>query len=108
MVVGGAGGQKITSSVSYLLTEHYVKKKSLTEAMNNKRFHHQLSPMAIQYEAGYNATIIEELKNDFMHSVIEVPSEKGFAALIGLSCVENKIDAAFDPRRGGSSEIWEL
>lgn len=105
LIIGGAGGSKITTSVAYVISEHYFKGRTLKEAIEVKRLHHQLIPMNVQYEYGFNPEIIESLKTKFGHNVTEVGAGSGFAALTGLSVIDGKVEAAYDPRRGGSSAI---
>lgn len=54
MVIGGAGGTKIITSVALVIMRHLWFNETLEEAVNAKRLHHQLFPMAVQYETGFS------------------------------------------------------
>ncbi|XP_055680915.1 glutathione hydrolase 1 proenzyme-like isoform X2 [Lutzomyia longipalpis] len=108
MIVGGAGGSKITTSVSYLIMRHLLFNESLMDAMHAKRIHHQLAPMRVDFENGFSEEIIKGF-SDRNHEVYEVSPGSGFAALTAISFDgANRIDAVFDPRRNGSSSISEM
>lgn len=105
MVVGGAGGSRITTATTTLLFRHLFFGEDLDSAMSARRLHHQLAPMWIDYEAGFDEAIIEGLRNRG-HVVKEKTPDAGFAAATAITKdVHNKVSAAFDPRRGGSVEI---
>lgn len=53
-VIGGAGGSKITTSVALVIIRHLWFDQGLEEAMDEKRLHHQLVPMAVQFESDYD------------------------------------------------------
>jgi gamma-glutamyltranspeptidase/glutathione hydrolase/leukotriene-C4 hydrolase len=106
LVTGGAGGSKITSSVIFIICEHFFKKRTLQEAIYHSRFHHQLEPMTLQYESDFDSQIINELKTNFKHNVSKSAADAGFAAITGLSVIDGEIEAVSDRRRKGSDEIW--
>lgn len=106
MIIGGAGGSKITTSVAYVVSEHYFKGKTLQKAMEAKRLHHQLLPMILQYENGFDSQIIKDLELKYGHNISEIAPDRGFAALTGLSSIDGKVEAVYDPRRGGSFQIF--
>lgn len=107
LVIGAAGGSKITSSVAYVLLQHLYLNHTLHAAIKKKRLHHQLAPMYIQYEEGFDENILNELKK-YKHKLHEISSEAGFAAVIAISRNDDgTISASYDPRRGGSITIVE-
>lgn len=107
LVIGGAGGSKITTSVGYVLLQHLYLNQTLDVSMKKKRLHHQLAPMSIQYEEGFDKRILEELKK-YKHELQEISSEAGFAAVIAISRHDDgTISASYDPRRGGSITILD-
>lgn len=57
LVVGAAGGSKITTAVAAVIVRHLWFGESLEDALNEKRLHHQLFPMLIQYESDYDEVI---------------------------------------------------
>ena len=54
LTVGAAGGSQITSAVGLISAYNLWGDYSLKKALNHKRIHHQLLPMQIQYEDGFN------------------------------------------------------
>lgn len=81
-------------------------KESLSEAMLSKRLHHQLAPMHIEYESGFDMDIIKGLQS-IGHIMHEYPQEYGFVAVSAISIdSEGNIAALSDPRRNGSSAIF--
>lgn len=104
LVIGGAGGSKITSALTLGIIRYLWFNNSIQEAVSSKRLHHQLYPMEIQVENGFDQDIIDELVK-LNHSIhYDAPSD-GFAAILGLSNRTGKIDGALDPRRSGSLVI---
>lgn len=69
-----------------------------------KRVHHQLLPMELSYEDGLDTNLVNGLK-EFGHKTVCAKSVIGFAALTAISRVSGHIEATFDPRRVGSTEI---
>ncbi|XP_058055488.1 glutathione hydrolase 1 proenzyme-like [Anopheles bellator] len=105
MVLGGAGGSRITSATAVMIYRHLVFGDSLTTIMNEKRLHHQLAPMWVDYEPGFDQKILEGLVHKG-HQVKEKTPDAGFAAATGIVMDGAfTVNAAFDPRRGGSAEI---
>ncbi|XP_058442717.1 scoloptoxin SSD14-like [Malaya genurostris] len=105
MVIGGAGGSRITSATVILLFRHLFFGEELESAMAAQRLHHQLAPMYVDYEVGFDEMILEGLRQRG-HVVKEKGSDAGFAAATAITKdADNIVSVAFDPRRGGSSEI---
>lgn len=103
MVIGSAGGSKITTAMAHVIIQHYYMKSnaSLWEIFAMKRLHHQLLPNVISYEEGYDQKIIDGLVA-LNHTVEKVTQTIGFGALVGILDENESISGAFDPRRGGS------
>ena len=71
--------------------------------MNERRFHHQLVPMEVDYEPEFNKSIL----NNFVargHRLKE--AHDGFASLTAIGRDGNRVNAAYDPRRLGSKEVF--
>ncbi|XP_053667022.1 scoloptoxin SSD14 [Anopheles marshallii] len=109
MVLGGAGGSRITSATAVMIYRHLVFGHDLDTIMNEKRLHHQLAPMWVDYEAGFPQSILDGLTAKG-HRVKEKTPDAGFAAATGIvqDAKEHAVQAAFDPRRGGSMEIVKM
>lgn len=101
-VIGAAGGSRIISSVAFTLIKHLYMKEPLRLAIADKRIHHQLSPMKLEYEDGFDKEIINSLQENYGHEVVKTEVNDGFAAVVGISNGEG----FFDPRRGGSVENY--
>lgn len=52
MVTGAAGGSKITTATALMAIRTLAEGKSMKEAADEPRFHHQLFPMSVNYEYG--------------------------------------------------------
>ncbi|KAG4074250.1 hypothetical protein HA402_008659 [Bradysia odoriphaga] len=105
LLIGGAGGIKITSSVAYTILRHLYWNETLTDAINAKRIHHQLIPMRLEYDAGLDVALQAGLIAKG-HVMFQSPSDSGFASLTGISRIGNEIDAVYDIRRVGSAVVF--
>ncbi|XP_028046427.2 scoloptoxin SSD14 [Monomorium pharaonis] len=63
MVMGAAGGTKITTAVSQITAKILWMKQTVKEAVDSARIHHQLFPPEISYEYGIPKQVIDGLKN---------------------------------------------
>lgn len=77
----------------------------MTDTIKEKRFHHQLAPMHIQYESGFNETILQGLK-DLGHKVSEESTTYGFVAVTGIARKGNELKPVHDNRRHGSTFVF--
>lgn len=109
MVVGSAGGSRITTAIAYTIIQHYYMKSnaSLSELFAAKRLHHQLLPNVIEYEPDFDQKIIDGLAA-LNHTMSKFTETFGFGALVGVYADDDtrKLSAAFDPRRGGSVYVF--
>lgn len=108
MIVGAAGGSRIPTGVFNTIFHHLFLEKSISDAIAARRLHHQLVPPELQYETGFDFDILIKLGGKFEHRLMENKPDGGFAAVTGISIIDGEIEAAFDPRRGGSVEIFKL
>lgn len=107
LIVGAAGGTKITTSTLLVILNHIYFNKNLSDALYSPRVHHQLAPMYIEHEASFDAEIIKELEFK-KHVVMNKTGESGFAAVTAVARDSHGIaSAVYDSRRGGSAEIVE-
>uniref|UniRef100_A0A182XIW5 Gamma-glutamyltransferase n=1 Tax=Anopheles quadriannulatus TaxID=34691 RepID=A0A182XIW5_ANOQN len=104
MVIGGAGGSRITTATALVIVRHLYFKQSLCEAINAPRIHHQLAPMQVEHEKGFDATVLKQLAARG-HKVQESKADFGFAALTAISREGYSVSAAFDRRRSGSVSV---
>lgn len=103
LIIGGAGGTRITTGTAFCMIKHLFLNESLSDSIAIRRIHHQLSPMQLHYESNFNNEIIDTLENIYGHKVEEEQPNK-FASIVGISKIDGKAEGVFDPRRGGSVE----
>ncbi|XP_023023426.1 scoloptoxin SSD14 [Leptinotarsa decemlineata] len=104
MIIGGAGGSKITSSVAQVILNHLWYGMDLKAASDAKRIHHQLFPMEVAFEEEYlmEDTFVVEGLQRIGHNV-SFSNGNGFAAITAISRNEdNSVTGVFDRRRPGS------
>ncbi|XP_016039938.2 glutathione hydrolase 1 proenzyme [Drosophila simulans] len=101
LLVGAAGGTRITSSVAAVIMKYLLRKESLTAAVNNGRLHHQLAPMRVSYEHEVDSSVTDYLKQ-VGHEMYEEPAGSSFAAVTAIGALEQP-EPFFDRRRIGSS-----
>lgn len=106
MIVGGAGGSRITTGVAFTIIQHLFMNQTLKDSIDARRLHHQLAPMELLWETNFDNAIVSELSNKFKHKIKENKPDGGFAAVVGITQVNGIIEGAVDPRRGGSIEIF--
>ncbi|CAH1135622.1 unnamed protein product [Ceutorhynchus assimilis] len=103
LVIGAAGGTKITSVVASIILKHIWYDVNLKEAIDEQRLHHQLFPMAIEYEEHFATVYPELVKNltDIGHNSTGVTTTDGFSAVTSITAKSETIQGAVDDRRGG-------
>lgn len=105
-MIGGAGGSRIPTGVTFSMIKYLFMKESLTDAINSRRLHHQLTPMDLLYETGFDENIVAELGQKYGHNMVENKPDGGFAAVVGIARnSDGLIEGVTDPRRGGGIEI---
>ncbi|XP_049941993.1 scoloptoxin SSD14-like isoform X1 [Schistocerca serialis cubense] len=72
LVTGAAGGPKIISATTLVSIYSLWFNKTIKEAIDHSRIHHQLFPMTLLYEEGFEENVIEGLSK-IGHSVQEFP-----------------------------------
>uniref|UniRef100_T1PAS5 Gamma-glutamyltranspeptidase n=1 Tax=Musca domestica TaxID=7370 RepID=T1PAS5_MUSDO len=102
LLVGAAGGTKITTSVAQTIMKYLIFNETLNEAVNDGRLHHQLAPMRIDAESEVPVEIRNYL-NKVGHSMQVSPEGSGFAALTAIGVRTGVPEPYFDRRRVGST-----
>lgn len=128
LLIGSAGGSRITTSVAYVscgefvtstrsftkfwvyllsqtIINHLWLNHTLSESIKKRRIHHQLLPMQIYYEDGFDQKSVNALLS-FGHKMVEEKAQIGFSAVTAISRVSGKIEAVTDMRRHGSFAIY--
>ena len=103
MLVGGAGGSRITTGVAYAIINHLMFGDSLRYSVDTPRIHHQITPMELQYEKGFNISIISELNEKFNNTIKESSSH---ASLTSIAIYDDTLETVVDPRRGGNYIVF--
>lgn len=107
MVIGGAGGILIMTSIIQFIINTVYLKVSLTDALALKRLHHQLQPMQVQFEDGYDQQQILRFLESKGHETFSYPPiTSGFASVIAIMNRNGVLEAATDPRRGGKVTVF--
>ncbi|XP_062536668.1 scoloptoxin SSD14-like isoform X2 [Armigeres subalbatus] len=105
IIVGSAGGSRITTATFLLILRHLYFGEDLETIIHSKRIHHQLAPMSFEYEEGFDQTVVNELVGRG-HVANQAASDSGFAALTAIiRDKKDKLWATYDPRRAGSTNI---
>lgn len=90
--------------VFQVFTRHFRLNETLEHAISAKRLHHQVLPMEVSYEEGFDHEILEGLRRKG-HNLTSDHGILGFAAITAISRAKGHVEAVFDPRRFGSIEI---
>ncbi|XP_065831078.1 glutathione hydrolase 1 proenzyme-like [Oscarella lobularis] len=109
LVIGGAGGSRIISSVALAISRHLLLGQSLDAAVNNPRIHHQLSPYCLYYEDKFDESIKNHLvqyeKNALSASCsmeeFDMPSKSSAVHAISKDQISGKLTAVCDGRLSG-------
>nr|QLC28917.1 gamma-glutamyltranspeptidase [Spodoptera frugiperda] len=84
LVLGAAGGTKITTQVALMARHTILEGSELPDAIQRPRLHHQLLPMEVQHEADFNQAIIQSLQKKG-HATTELGPTAGFAAMVAAA-----------------------
>ncbi|KAL7743538.1 hypothetical protein ACLKA6_013344 [Drosophila palustris] len=106
LLVGAAGGTKITTSVAAVIMKYLIRHESMSHAVNDGRLHHQLIPMRVDYETAVSNEVVEYLKK-VGHTMSDNPGDGGFAAVTAIGAL-NEPEPFFDRRRVGSVHTIRL
>ncbi|XP_071446688.1 scoloptoxin SSD14 isoform X2 [Hetaerina americana] len=98
LVIGAAGGSKITTATTLASIYNLWYNKTIKEAIDASRIHHQLFPMKLQYEYGVLKPTIEGLKS-IGHEVLRLSSAG--SSVTGIAYDGKNVTANADYRRLG-------
>lgn len=106
LVLGGAGGIRIATSVIQVILNYLYLNQSIESSLALKRFHHQLQPMFVRHEEGYDPEILKFLESKG-HVLFEQPALlSAFASIMVIGRRDGHLEAATDPRRGGKATVF--
>ncbi|CAB0001314.1 unnamed protein product [Nesidiocoris tenuis] len=103
LVVGGAGGTRITTATALVSLRNLFFKRDLIEAINIPRYHHQLQDMFWAYERHMSQDIIDDMV-DRGHNISELARYN--SAVTAISVVGNDILGSSDYRRLGNVSYY--
>ncbi|XP_062590015.1 glutathione hydrolase 1 proenzyme-like [Saccostrea cucullata] len=104
MVVGAAGGSRITTATAYVAAHVLWFGDNIKEAIDARRLHHQLIPQTVYHEPDFPKFYLDGLQAKH-HNISE--EALGNSIVNGIVQDENGIYANNDFRRpGGSSAGW--
>ncbi|KAG1655135.1 Glutathione hydrolase 1 proenzyme [Nymphon striatum] len=106
LVIGGAGGSKITSAVALVSIRHLIFNQNIKESIDGHRLHHQLLPDWILCENGYSPDILKILKQKG-HKINIRKDRTAMIQAISRNPVTGKLFANSDYRKGGTCQ-WLL
>ncbi|XP_030380992.1 scoloptoxin SSD14 [Scaptodrosophila lebanonensis] len=106
LLVGGAGGSKITTSVAQTILRYFVLHEPLERAVNAGRIHHQLMPMLVDVEPEVPRHTAAYLRR-IGHELNYLPGDKAFSALTAIGLMDTEPHPVCDRRRVGSAVVVE-
>lgn len=106
LVLGGAGGILIMTSIVQFIMNFIYLNQSIENSLATERLHHQLQPMHVSYEAGYNPEVLKFLESKGHETFQAASSTSGFASVLAIARKNGKLQAATDPRRGGKAVVF--
>ncbi|XP_034665704.1 scoloptoxin SSD14 [Drosophila subobscura] len=101
LLVGAAGGTKITTSVAMVIMKYLIRHESMEHAVNDGRIHHQLVPMRVHYEGDVESEISDYLEK-VGHTMYQESEGSSFAAVTAIGSLKDP-EPFFDRRRVGSA-----
>lgn len=84
--------------------KHVWLNETLSEAISSKRMHHQLMPMQVECESGFENKYIEGLRQKG-HKVKTLTGLDYSVVITGISRVNGHIEAVSDLRNGGGGVV---
>lgn len=97
LILGASGGSKILTSVSQVAIKTLWLNKTLKEAIDDRRLHHQISPEYLQFENEFDNDILEKL-SILGHNISCF--DIGGSVVQGIYA-NGDVYAYSDPRKGG-------
>ncbi|XP_030379044.1 scoloptoxin SSD14 [Scaptodrosophila lebanonensis] len=101
LLIGAAGGTKITTSVASVIMKYLIHHQGLNKSVQDGRVHHQLMPDQIDTEAEMDKPIVSYLEQ-VGHKIELLPEGTGFAAVTAIGALGDP-EPVYDRRRVGST-----
>ncbi|XP_068154750.1 scoloptoxin SSD14 [Drosophila tropicalis] len=106
LLVGGAGGSKITTSVAQTILRFFVLHEPIERAVNAGRLHHQLMPMEVEVEPDVPRHTVAYLRR-IGHEIKYLPADKAYSAQTAIGLMGSEPHPVCDHRRVGSAVVVE-
>ncbi|XP_041356814.1 glutathione hydrolase 1 proenzyme-like isoform X2 [Gigantopelta aegis] len=101
LVVGAAGGDRITTVTAQVAIRILWLKQTLDTAISEKRFHHRLSPNILQWEPGFSQIVLSQL-SQYGHELRKAKPKMSVVQAIFRDPETGEVRACSDERKGGS------
>lgn len=102
LVIGGSGGSRIITACLQIVIEVLDYGKTITEAVEQGRIHHQLFPNSVRCESTVEKSVIEALQSRG-HEIEMLPEGKWESAIQAIKREGNEYEAVSDPRKHGQA-----
>ena len=104
--MGSPGGRTIINTVLEILVQTMFFERSLAEAVDGPRFHHQWFPDLLSLEADWRQlpeSLVTDLKRMGHNVSVRESARQGAAHSIEVDLKSNKATGVADWRRGGAA-----
>ncbi|KAK3930804.1 Glutathione hydrolase 1 proenzyme [Frankliniella fusca] len=99
LVLGASGGPRITSAAGLVALQHLYLGVDLDEAIKTKRIHHQLMPMKVKCEIGFDQNLRKEFEEKFNHATDDLSITA--SSVMAIAVKGNRYYPSADARREG-------
>ncbi|XP_050742624.1 scoloptoxin SSD14 isoform X1 [Drosophila biarmipes] len=106
LIVGGAGGSRITTSVAQTILRYFVLNEPIEKAVNTGRLHHQLAPNHVDVEKEVPRHTVAYLRG-IGHDIKYLEEDKAYTAQTAVGVRGSEPHPVCDRRRVGSAVIVE-
>ncbi|KAH8420285.1 hypothetical protein KR009_008774 [Drosophila setifemur] len=106
LIVGAAGGSKITTSVAQTILRYFVLHEPIEKAVNSGRLHHQLAPMNVDVEPEVPKHTVAYLRA-IGHEIKFLDLDKAYSAQTAIGILGDEPHPVCDRRRVGSAVVVE-
>lgn len=101
LVIGGAGGTKITSAIALVAIKHLLFNSTLKEAIDSPRIHHQLNPNEINFDRDFPGRLLDLLR-DKGHVANVNGGAHSIVTGISRDLSDGHLTGAYDYKKKGS------
>jgi len=98
MVIGAAGGTKITTATAISIIHNLWLGDDIKTSIDTRRLHHQLAPMTLKYEPDFPQGILTDLESRGHKTELV---DKFGSVVVGIANQEGRLYANADFRKAG-------